>query len=326
MKTGPKDRSGNTPRDRKPPVQGRKPPAPGRKPFGKSAPGRDAQSRPSTGKPGPAKSAGGPAKGGASRTLPAQTPQSDTEIICGRNSVREALRAGRRVRRLFVLRDSLDEQPVREAVRLATERRIPVEETERWRLDGMAPEHQGLAALVGPYQYASWGELLERLKKSQRPPAVLLLDTLHDPQNFGTLMRTSDVLGLDAVVLPRHRSVHVTPAVVRASAGAVEHLAIPVVSNLVRAIEELQQIGFWVAGLDMDGDRLYSDLDMTGPTAIVLGGEDHGLGRLVKEKCDFLVRLPMGGHVSSLNASVAGSVVLYEMARQRRLKAGAGAE
>ena len=134
-----------------------------------------------------------------------------------------------------------------------------------------------------------------------------MLDTLHDPQNFGTLLRTADVLGLEAVVLPRHRSVHVTPSVVRASAGAVEHLTIPVVSNLSKAIEELQEIGFWVAGLDMEGDRHYWDLDMTGPTAIVVGGEDHGLGRLVKEKCDFLVKLPMSGHINSLNASTAGS-------------------
>lgn len=315
MKTGPKDRSGNTPKGNKPParrpsfkpgqpkgVRGQGPQA--KPPFEKAAQGKPPSARPQREDTG--------------------TPQN--EVLSGRNSVREALRAGRRVRRLFVLRDAMDEPPIREAVRLATEKRVPVEETERWRLDGMAPEHQGITALVGPYQYGSWGELLERLKKSQRPPAVLLLDTLHDPQNFGTLLRTADVLGLDAVVLPRHRSVHVTPAVVRASAGAVEHLVVPVVSNLVRAIEELQQIGFWVTGLDMEGDRQYWDVDMTGPTAVVLGGEDHGLGRLVKEKCDFLVRLPMGGHVSSLNASVAGSVVLYEMARQRRLKAGAQGE
>ncbi len=208
-----------------------------------------------------------------------------------------------------------------EALRLAADRHILVEPLDRSKLDAMAPDHQGLVAAVAPYQYAPWGELLGRLKKSQRAPALLLLDTLHDPQNFGTLLRTADVLGLEAVVLPRHRSVHVTPSVVRASAGAVEHLTIPVVSNLSKAIEELQEIGFWVAGLDMEGDRHYWDLDMTGPTAIVVGGEDHGLGRLVKEKCDFLVKLPMSGHINSLNASTAGSVVLYEMARQRMLKA-----
>ncbi len=254
---------------------------------------------------------------------PATPAQSDTEIITGRNAVREALRAGRRVRRVFVLKDASDESAVREVVSLAAERRIPVEETERWRLDSMAVEHQGMAVLVSPYQYASWGETLEKLKMSPRTPAVLLLDTLHDPQNFGTLLRTADALAVDAVVLPRHRSVHVTPAVVRSSAGAVEHLTVPVVSNLVRAVEELKEIGVWVVGIDMDGDREYWDLDMTGPTALVVGGEDHGIGRLLKERCDFLTRLPMTGHVNSLNAAIAGSIVLYEMARQRRLKARA---
>lgn len=231
----------------------------------------------------------------------------------------EALRAGRRVRRLFVLGGSPGDRWVEEAAEIASRGGLPVEKVDRRRLDGMALEHQGVVAEVGPYEYAPWGDLLRSLKNAEQPPAVLLLDTLHDPQNFGTLLRTADALGVGAVVLPRHRSVRVTPAVVRSSAGAVEHLTVPMVSNLARAIEDLQQAGFWVIGIDVDGDRDYWDLDMTGPTALVLGGEDHGIGRLVREKCDYMVRLPMAGHVNSLNAAVAGSIVLYEMARQRKL-------
>ncbi len=243
-----------------------------------------------------------------------------TEIIAGRNSVREALRAGRRVRRLLHADDMARDPAVEDAVRTAQESRIPVEAVRRDRLDSMALDHQGLVAFVGPYQYASWGDVLEAIKHVERPPTVLLLDTLHDPQNLGTLLRAADALRVDAVVLPKHRSVQVTPAVVRSSAGAVEHLRVATVPNLGRALEDLKESGFWVAGLDMDGDREYWDLDMSGPTALVLGGEDHGIGRLLKEKCDFLVRLPMFGHVNSLNAAVAGAVVLYEIERQRSMK------
>lgn len=248
---------------------------------------------------------------------PAESSQPSTEIIFGRNAVMEALRAGRRVKRLLVDREAAGGADQREAARLAEGLRIPVEQMDRRRLDSIAAEHQGLAAVVGQYPYASWGQLIERLRMRSAPGAVLLLDTLHDPQNLGTLLRTADALSLDAVVLPRHRAVHVTPAVVRASAGAVEHLTVPVVSSLVQALADLKDAGFWVAGLDAEGDREYWELDMRGPTALVLGGEDHGIGRLLKEKCDFLVRLPMAGNVNSLNASVAGSIVLYEMARQR---------
>lgn len=235
----------------------------------------------------------------------------------------EALRAGRRVRRLLYVDEMAREHAVESAVRLAQEQHIAMESVRRDRLDSMAMEHQGLAAVVAPYQYASWGDVLEAIRAAERPPTVLLLDTIHDPQNFGTLLRTADALRVEAVVLPKHRSVQVTPAVVRSSAGAVEHLRIATVPNLGRAVEDLKEAGFWVAGLDMDGDREYWELDMSGPTALVLGGEDHGIGRLLKEKCDFLVRLPMLGHVNSLNAAVAGSVVLYEIARQRALKAAA---
>lgn len=255
----------------------------------------------------------------ADRGRPAVTPPV-TEVISGRNAVREALRAGKRVRRLLIARDSRRDALVEEVVALAREMRVPVEEMDALQLDRIAPEHRGLAAVVAPFQYAGWQELLGRLKGNPQAPPVLLLDTLHDPQNLATLIRTAEAVGVGAVVLPKRRSAQVTPAVVRSSSGAVEHIPVVQVTNLVRAAEELKQAGYWVAGIDMDGDRLYWELDMSGPTALVLGGEDHGIGQLLKQKCDFLLRLPMAGRVNSLNASVAGSIVLYEIARQRGLK------
>ncbi|MHB1159064.1 MAG: 23S rRNA (guanosine(2251)-2'-O)-methyltransferase RlmB [Chloroflexota bacterium] len=241
----------------------------------------------------------------------------EQEILYGRNAVLEALRAGKRVRRLLVSGEASREEPIQEAMRLAKAIGVVAEAVKREQLDAVAPEHQGMAAVVGPFEYVGWGDLLEQLRGADHPPAVLLLDTLQDPQNLGSLLRTSEAVGVDAVVLPKRRSVQVTPAVVRASAGAVEHMAVARVPNLVRAAQDLKEIGLWVAGIDMAGDRLYWDLEMAGPTALVLGGEDRGIGQLMKESCDFLVRLPMKGHVSSLNAAVAGSVVLYEMMRQR---------
>lgn len=249
---------------------------------------------------------------------------SGTELISGRNVVREALRAGKRVRRLLIVGGGRQDDTA-DLIQLARQRGIPVEDVDEGQVRLLAPEHQGLAAIVTPFPYAGWGDLLERLKRRERPPAVLLLDTVQDPQNLGTLLRTAEAVRVDGVVLPKRRSVQVTPAVARSSAGAVEHLAVAQVPNLVRAAQDLKEAGLWVAGVDMEGGQLYWELDMTGPTALVLGGEDRGVGRLMKESCDFLIRLPMGGQVGSLNVAVAGSIVLYEMERQRRLKM-AGAE
>ena len=239
------------------------------------------------------------------------------ELIWGRNAVSEALRAGKRVWRLLVAERSHPDVSVQIAVRVARERGVPIDEVARAQLDAMAADHQGLVAVVAPFPYVGWGDLLSRLERSGRSASVLMLDTVQDPQNLGTLLRAAEATGIDGVVLPKRRAVQVTPAVVRASAGAVEHLAVAMVPNLVRAAQDLKQHGLWVVGVDMEGDRLYWELDMSGPTALVVGGEDRGIGHLLKERCDFLVRLPMKGIVSSLNAAVAGSIVLYEMVRQR---------
>jgi 23S rRNA (guanosine2251-2'-O)-methyltransferase len=175
-----------------------------------------------------------------------------------------------------------------------------------------------VVAQTAPYRYTDWGDLLDQVRAAGPAALVLLLDSLQDPQNFGTLLRTAEAAGVTGIVLPEHRAVGVTPAVVNASAGAVEHLRVAQVTNLPRAIEELQAAGLWVWALDTDPPTtLYTAADLTGPLGLVVGAEGAGVGRLVRARCDGALRLPMHGQVASLNAATAGSIVLYEALRQR---------
>jgi 23S rRNA (guanosine2251-2'-O)-methyltransferase len=192
---------------------------------------------------------------------------------------------------------------------------------DRKKLDRMGGEvnHQGLAAEVSGYPYSDLPVLLDVASMRNEPPLLLLLDHLQDPQNLGSLLRSAEATGLHGVLIPRRRAAGVTPAVVRASAGAAEHVHIVQVTNVVRAMEWLKAYGVWLAGLDAVPDaQLYTDADLSGPLGLVVGSEGAGLSRLVREICDFLVRIPMQGQVGSLNAAVAGAVVLYEVRRQRR--------
>jgi 23S rRNA (guanosine2251-2'-O)-methyltransferase len=239
------------------------------------------------------------------------------EFICGKQAIREALRAGRRVRRLFVVGGARETAALRDVVALAEERRVPIQAVERAELDRLADHHQGIAAEVDPYGYTDFAELL-RAARAAAPPLYLVLDSLQDPQNFGTLLRTAAAVGATGVVLPEHHAVGVTPGVRRASAGAVEHLRVARVTNLVRALEQLKAAGVWVVGLDAHATEPYDAVDARGPTAVVVGSEEQGLRRLVRECCDFLVALPMEPVLDSLNAAVASSLVMYEYYRQRR--------
>jgi 23S rRNA (guanosine2251-2'-O)-methyltransferase len=237
------------------------------------------------------------------------------EWIYGRNSVSEALRARRRrLRRVLVASGTHG----LEALRARAEReRVPVETVDRHRLDQLAgAHHQGVVAEAEPFVYVHLDDLLEQ--NVDRPAFLLALDSLQDPQNFGTLLRTAVAVGVHGVVLPEHRSVAVTPAVSNASAGAVEHLLVARVTNLPRSLNQLKAQGVWVYGLAVEAAEPYWETDLHGPLAVVVGSEGSGLGRLVRETCDGLVHIPMlPGGIESLNASVAGSLVLYEAFRQR---------
>lgn len=253
---------------------------------------------------------GGYGSGGGPRREPG-------ERLYGRNAVRESLRARRRgFRRLLVASGTGRGGAVGEILGRCAELGVPVEEVEREGLDDLTggANHQGVCLLASPYPYDS----LDELRRRTGEPLYLVLDSLQDPQNLGTVLRTAEGVGASGVIVPEHRAAGVTPAVVNASAGAVEHLRIAQVVNLARALGALKDAGVWVVGLEAaPGAAPLWDVRLDGPLALVVGGEGEGIRRLVLEACDVVARLPLLGRVESLNASVAAAVALYEALRRR---------
>lgn len=248
------------------------------------------------------------------------------ELIWGRNPVYEALHGRRRVRRVYIAESV---RPSAEIIRLldaAGVRGVPIERLPRDELDRLLhrSDHQGVAAAVDPYPYVSLEELLPR--PGDPDPLYLALDELQDPQNFGTLLRTAEAVQVRGVLFPLHRSVEVTGAVCKASAGAVEHLLISRVTNLARALERLKEAGVWVFGLEADSQDEFDRIDWRLPVCLVVGSEGEGLGRMARRQCDRLVSLPMADRLNSLNAAVAGSIVLYHAWRSRTVAGRAGQE
>ncbi len=238
--------------------------------------------------------------------------------LYGRRAVLEALRAGKKIEHILVARGARERGAMMDLVAEARKKSVSVREAPREELDRIAPNHQGVAARIGEYEYVEVNDLLEVARERGEPAFLLMLDSVQDPQNFGTLLRTAEAVGVHGVVIAERRAVGVTPAVAKASAGAVEHLKIARVTNLVRTMEELKRANVWIVGVENDPEaKDYSQLDFRIALALVLGSEGSGLGRLVKEKCDFLVRLPMWGKIGSLNVAVAGSIILYAAKTQR---------
>ncbi len=234
------------------------------------------------------------------------------ESICGRHPVFEALLAERRrFRRIFLAEGVQEKGILAEIVRLAESRKIPLKFVSRPDLAEMSDHHQGVVAEVTSYPYVELRDILEKTNRSGEPALILLLDVLQNPQNLGTLFRTAEAVGVQGIVLPQRRGAGITPAVVSASAGASEHLWVAQ-GNLVQAIRLLKENGLWIVGLDISTEALHLEqVDLKKPTGLVVGGEQRGIRRLVRESCDYLVRIPMRGRIDSLNASVAGSVALY---------------
>lgn len=244
------------------------------------------------------------------------------DTLLGRHAVLEALRSDRQVRRLLIAghRGSPPDS-MAEAVALAKKRGITVHTVNRQTLDRMGAHHGGIAAEVEAYGYVEVADILNHAKETGNPPLIVVIDSVQDPQNFGTLLRTAVTVGAHGAIIPKHRAVSVTPSVERASAGAVARLQVAQATNLARAIDELREAGIWVYGIDARAPVRYDEVDLAGPLALVVGSEGEGLGRLVAEHCDRLIRIPMVGGVDSLNVAVAGSIVLAEVFRARE-KAG----
>lgn len=250
---------------------------------------------------------------------------AELDRIEGRNPVREALRAGRPIRRLLIADGIPERGIVAEIVAAARGAGVRIEHVPRGVLDrGSAGRvHQGVVAEAEPYRYRSWEEAAEAAKARGEPPLLLALDGITDPGNLGSLLRSAEAAGAHAVLVPRRRAAPVTPVVEKASAGALEHLPIDRVTNLERALERCKSIGIWVVGLDGKGDTTIWECDLlTEPLVLVVGAEGKGLSRLVTERADVRVRIPMGGRLGSLNAAVAGAIALFEVHRKRTSRDG----
>jgi 23S rRNA (guanosine2251-2'-O)-methyltransferase len=241
------------------------------------------------------------------------------ENIWGRNAVYEMLRANRRqVFKLLVAEGVQERGHLTDALQIAEQRSIPIQRVKRPALDRVTDTHQGILAEVSDYPYVGLEDMLDLAQTRGEPPLILLLDVIQNPQNLGTLLRTAEAVGAHGVVIPQRRGVEVTQAVVNASSGASEHVLIAQVVNLVAAITELKAHEVWITGMDnLPEARPLDQADLRGAIGLVVGNEGEGMRRLVRESCDFLVKLPMRGQVDSLNAAVAGSIVLYEILRQR---------
>lgn len=244
--------------------------------------------------------------------------------LTGIHAVREALEAGRAFDRIVIARGRQDTR-VEEIVQLARARNISVRFEDRGQLDRLADsrDHQGVVALASARDAATLEDILEGANEGSgrgEKGLIVLLDGVEDPHNLGAIIRTALAANAHGVVVPERRAAGLTDTVARASAGALSHLPVAKVTNLVRAMEELKEAGFWLVGLDEDADKSYTEVDYTSPTGIVMGGEGKGLHDLTRKRCDFVVSLPTVGPVKSLNVSVAAGVVLFEAVRQRRSK------
>jgi len=241
----------------------------------------------------------------------------NNEIIEGRNPVIEALKAGRKLKKIYLASGSRGE--IIEVIReLAYQKGVAVEEIAKEEMDKRSSthSHQGVLAYANPYNYAQVDDILENARQNSQDPFVILLDGITDPQNMGAIIRTAECMGAHGVIIPKDRSVNITPAVVKASAGAIEYIPVSMVTNMAQTIENLKKEGLWIMGADMEG-RFCREVDLKGPIGLVIGSEGSGMRRLVKEKCDELLSIPMSGHISSLNASVAAGILMYEISMQR---------
>lgn len=239
------------------------------------------------------------------------------EYIMGRNPVLEALRSEREINKILIAEGSQKGQ-MQQIIGLAKERQVLLQIVPRKKIDQMADgNHQGVIAQVAAYAYAELDDLFARAEERNEAPFFLLLDEIEDPHNLGSIMRTADAAGVHGIIIPKRRAVGLTATVAKLSTGAIEYIPVARVTNMARAIEDIKERGVWIVGTDAKGSDDYRSMDGGMPIGLVIGSEGKGMGRLIKDKCDFLIRLPMAGKVTSLNASVAAGLLMYEVYRKR---------
>lgn len=241
--------------------------------------------------------------------------------IEGRNAVLELLESGKDINKIFI--EKGDKQgSINKIIAVAKERKIVITEVEKVKFNSMAQTEnpQGVIAIVPPFNYCDIYDIIELAKKREEDPFILILDGIEDPHNLGSIIRTAETAGVHGIIIPKRRAASVNSTVAKVSAGAVEHMKIARVNNISDAINTLKKEDIWICGTDMDTNKYYYNQDLTGPLAIVIGSEGYGMSRLVKENCDFLVKIPMKGKITSLNASVSAGIVVYEAVKQRIIK------
>ncbi|MED1672691.1 23S rRNA (guanosine(2251)-2'-O)-methyltransferase RlmB [Pallidibacillus thermolactis] len=237
--------------------------------------------------------------------------------VIGKSPVLEAIKANRDINKIWIGEGS-QKGAMQPIIKAAKERKIIIQFVPKNKLDEMVEgNHQGVIAQVSAYRYFDLDELFIRARERDEEPFFLILDEIEDPHNLGSIMRTADASGVHGIIIPKRRSVGLTPTVAKTSTGAIEHIPVVRVTNIARTIDELKEKGVWIAGTDAKGTMDYREIDGTMPIALIIGSEGKGIGRLHREKCDFLLRLPMRGHVTSLNASVAAALLMYEIYRKR---------
>ena len=250
----------------------------------------------------------------------AEPAMLDENTVIGRNAVKELLSSGRDIDKLFITSGER-EGSINMLIGIAKERGLPIIECDKTRLDAMAAggRHQGIIAIAAEHNYATIEDILSYAQERGEPPFIVVCDGVEDPHNLGAIIRSAECAGAHGVIIPKRRAVGLTTTVAKASAGALSHMRVAKVTNLASTIDELKERGLWIYGADMDGNEYYNT-DLKGAAAIVLGSEGFGISRLVKEKCDFIVSIPLYGQVNSLNVSCAAAVILTEVSRQRNVK------
>ena len=238
--------------------------------------------------------------------------------IEGRNSVLELLESGKDINKIYVTRGE-KHGSINKILGIAKERKIIIVEKDKRQMDEMSQEenYQGVIAIVPPFEYAEISDILEDAKEKNEDPFVLILDGIEDPHNLGSIIRTAETAGVHGIIIPKRRAASVNSTVNKASAGAVEHMKIARVTNISDSIDELKKAGLWICGTDINSEKYYYNQDLTGPLGIVIGNEGKGISEKVKKNCDFNVKIPMRGKVTSLNASVSTGIIVYEAVKQR---------